>query len=260
MKCLIVNADDFGFSQPINEGICEAYTQGVVTDTSVLVRSPYALHALVLAKQAGLAAGLHIDFVTPFAQASSPEFGPGGRLLEELVNREFKNEIRSVFTCEELLKIRDEMRKQIDDFRKMAGRLPSHLDYHYGLHYLPDVMAIYLFVAEEYKLAVRWGTQYAGNNPLVLAPARLCDRFRGVENDGVALFLSQLEQPWEGTLEVLCHPGYYTPEGLHDSYNLEREHELRTLTSPELKAGIEGMGVQLVNYDWFKEHSSYNDT
>jgi hypothetical protein len=152
------------------------------------------------------------------------------------------------------------MRKQIDDFRKMAGRLPSHLDYHYGLHYLPDVMAIYLFVAEEYKLAVRWGTQYAGNNPLVLAPARLCDRFRGVENDGVALFLSQLEQPWEGTLEVLCHPGYYTPEGLHDSYNLEREHELRTLTSPELKAGIEGMGVQLVNYDWFKEHSSYNDT
>ena len=254
MKFLIVNADDFGFSQAINEGVCEAHRKGIVTDASLLVRSPYAVHALNLAKEAELPVGLHIDFVTPFAQANAPDFGPESRLLKELFNREYNHEIAGVFSCEELLKVRDELRRQVEDFRKMAGRLPSHLDYHFGLHYLPDVMAIYLFVAESYGLPVRWGVQYAGNNPLVLAPARLCDRFRGLKAGGVEFFLSLLQDEWKGVLEILCHPGYYTAEGLTDSYNLEREYELQTLVHPRLKAEIERTGIQLVNYDWLNEH------
>ena len=254
MRFLIVNADDFGFSRPINEGVCEAHQNGVVTDASLLVRSPYAQNALVLAKKAGLPVGLHIDFVTSFAQPAAPEFGPNGRLLQELFSREYHKKIRDVFTSDELIKVRAEIRKQIENFREMAGRLPSHLDYHFGLHYLPDVMAIYLFVADEYRLPVRWGTQYAGKNPLVLAPARLCDSFRGVEDDGAGLFLNLLQGQWKGVLEILCHPGYFTPDGLPDAYNREREFELRTLTHPGLKAEIEGMGIRLVNYDWLDEN------
>jgi predicted glycoside hydrolase/deacetylase ChbG (UPF0249 family) len=254
MQFLIVNADDFGFSKPINEGICEAYRNGVVTDASLLVRSPYARHALELAQGGSLPVGLHIDFVTPFAGTGASEFGPNGRFLEELFSREYKKEITRVFTSAELLKVRQEIRRQIEDFRQMAGRLPSHLDYHFGLHFLPDVMAIYLMVAEEYGLPVRWGTQYAGENPLVLAPARLCDGFRGVENGGPERFACLLEEPWKGVLEVLCHPGYYTADGLADEYNREREYELQVLTHPQLKARIGEMGIQLVNYDWLNEH------
>jgi len=254
MRFLIVNADDFGYSQAINEGVCEAHCKGIVTDASLLVRSPYAQQALHLAKEVDLPVGLHIDFVSTFAQMGAPDFGPESRLLRELFSREFRREIMGVFSCEELLKIRDELRRQIDDFRKMAGRLPSHLDYHFGLHYLPDVMAIYLFVAESYGLPVRWGVQYAGNNPLVLAPARLCDCFRGVKTGGVDLFLSLLQDDWKGVLEILCHPGYYTVEGLSDSYNLEREYELQTLVHPRLRAEVEQSGIQLVNYDWLNEH------
>ena len=40
MQGLIVNADDFGFSQEIIEGVCEAHVNGIVTDASLLVRSP----------------------------------------------------------------------------------------------------------------------------------------------------------------------------------------------------------------------------
>jgi hypothetical protein len=256
MKGLIVNADDFGFSQAINEGICEAHVTGIVTDASLLVRSPYAEHAIRLAKQVDLPVGLHIDFVTPYSQEHGNELGPNGRLATELFNREFNNHITSLFTCAELLKLREEIRSQIEDFCLIAGRKPSHLDYHFGLHYLPDVMVIYLLIAQEYGLPVRWGTQYAGSNPLVLAPARLCDGFRGIETGGLELFLSLLKDPWEGVLEVLCHPGYHTPDGLVESYNLEREYELKTLTDPNLKAEISRMGIQLVNYDWFRENGS----
>lgn len=255
MLGLIVNADDFGFSQEVNEGVVEAHRAGVVTDASLLVRAPHAGHALGLARAAALPVGLHIDLVTPYAQACHPEFGPHGHLARELYNREFNRQIGGVLSCEELLKIRAEIRNQIKEFTAMAGRLPSHLDYHFGLHYLPEVMAIYLLIAEEFRLPVRWGVQYAGSNPLVLAPARLCDGFRGVASGGLELFLSLLQQPWDGALEMLCHPGYATLGGLADAYNHEREYELKTLTDPRLKVALQEMGVILVNYDWLRQNA-----
>ncbi|OGN94892.1 MAG: hypothetical protein A2Z71_06260 [Chloroflexi bacterium RBG_13_50_21] len=258
MHGLIVNADDFGFSQEINEGVCEAHVSGVVTDASLLVRSPYALKAIQMASRISLPVGLHIDFVTPYSSSTTQELWPNGHLTQELYNREFNHQVTSLFSTEELLNLQQELRNQIEDFIALAGHAPSHLDYHFGLHFLPDVMFIYLMVANQYQLPVRWGEQYAGRNPLILAPARLCDRFRGVENGSIETFTDLLKEPWEGVLEVLCHPGYFSPNGLFDSYNQEREFELKILTDPRLKAEIEHMGIQLVNYNWLKEHGSMN--
>ena len=41
MKYLIVNADDFGISPEVTKGIIEAFKNGIVTDTSILICSPY---------------------------------------------------------------------------------------------------------------------------------------------------------------------------------------------------------------------------
>ena len=37
---LIVNADDFGLSAGVNEGILRAHRDGIVTSTSLMVRQP----------------------------------------------------------------------------------------------------------------------------------------------------------------------------------------------------------------------------
>jgi chitin disaccharide deacetylase len=252
MKYLIINADDFGFSPFINEGICEAFLHGVLTDASLLVYSPHAEHAVRLAAAAGLSIGVHIDLVTPFVESHSPEFGPHGSLLVELFRREYDKEDGKPIDPYALIHIRDEVRTQVREFCRLVGRLPSHLDYHYGLHYLPEVMAFYLTVAEEFNIPVRWGRQYVGDNPYTLAPTYLCDQFRGNGADGVGLFLDLIRKPWDGILEMICHPGYFTPSGLLDNYNLERENELKVLTDPRIKAGIEEEGIQLVNFDWLK--------
>jgi predicted glycoside hydrolase/deacetylase ChbG (UPF0249 family) len=258
MQGLIVNADDFGFSQQINEGVCEAHVNGIVTDASLLVRSPYASQAIHMADRINLPVGLHIDFVTPYSASARDELGPEGHLTKELFNREYNLQVTSLFSCEELLILQDEIRNQIEDFKAFTGQLPAHLDYHFGLHYLPDVMFIYLMISNQYQIPVRWGVQYAGRNPIVLAPARLCDRFRGVKNGSINTFTDLLQEPWEGAMEIICHPGYFTPNGLSDSYNQEREYELRLLTDPQLKVEIERMGIQLVNYNWLKEHNLSN--
>jgi hypothetical protein len=256
MQGLIVNADDFGYSQEIIEGICEAHVNGIVTDASLLIHCPYASQAIQMANRINLPLGLHIDFVTPYSASASQELGPHGHLNHELFNREFNSQITSLFSAAELLTLQNEIRNQLATFTQIAGRLPSHLDYHFGLHFLPDVMFIYLQVASEYHLPVRWGVQYAGRNPIVLAPACLRDQFRGAKDAGIDTFTDLLIEPWDGIMEVSCHPGYFTPNGLFDPYNQERENELKILTDPKLKIEIENMGIQLVNYDWLQAHGS----
>jgi predicted glycoside hydrolase/deacetylase ChbG (UPF0249 family) len=254
MPAIIVTADDFALSPEVSAGVCEAHRCGVVTETSVLIRSPWAAESVAMAKDAGLAMGLHLDMVTTFVTHRSHLFGPARRFSSELAEREFVHRVGRLFSCEELIAFRDEARSQIEDFAGLAGHLPSHLDYHYGLHYLGEVMAIYLTVAEEFGLPVRWGRQYAGANPYPLAPHCLGDCFRGYEHDGLALFLKAVDEPCEGIKEIICHPGYTTPGVLPDPYNHERELELKTLTDPRLKEELARRKVHLVTYEWLRQN------
>ncbi len=214
MKYLIVNADDFGFSPEINQGILEAYQLGVVTDTSILIHSPYAEAGLLQAKELGLPVGIHIDFVTEYVESHQRQkqemIGPKGQLARELFSREFEKKVDHLFTSEELLIIRNEIREQIKIFQQLAGKKPSHLDYHFGLHYLPDIMTMYAMVAEEYQIPIRWGRQYAGRNPYKFSPWVFCDQFRGSASSTIDDFLSLIDRPWHGAMEICCHPGHLT--------------------------------------------------
>ena len=256
MKALIVTADDFACSPEITAGICEARRRGVVTEASILIYSPWTAEALTRARDVALPIGLHLDLVSPFVQSKAPLLGPRGRYCTELLGREFEHRVDQLFSCADLFYIRDEMRHQVEEFGRLAGHLPSHLTYHYGLHYLGDVMAMYLIVAEQYGLPVRWGRQYAGDNPYPLAPACLCDTFRGRAEDGLELFLQAADQPCPGIKEIICHPGYVTAGPLADAYNGERELELRILTDPRLQEELARREIQLATFAWLRQHAA----
>ena len=60
MRRLIVNADDFGLSEGVDHGIVDAFSNGIVTSTSLMVRRPAARHAAELARlHTRLSVGLH---------------------------------------------------------------------------------------------------------------------------------------------------------------------------------------------------------
>ena len=58
---LIVNADDFGSSEAVNEAVVRAYTEGVLTSCSLMVTGAAFEHAVRLAHaHPGLAVGIHL--------------------------------------------------------------------------------------------------------------------------------------------------------------------------------------------------------
>ena len=63
-KRLIVNADDFGFTSDVNEGIVEAHTHGILTATTLMANGPAFEDAVRLAKaHPSLDIGCHLVLV-----------------------------------------------------------------------------------------------------------------------------------------------------------------------------------------------------
>src|SRR5207247_9505568 len=62
MRYLIVNGDDFGASTAINRGIMEAHLHGILTSTSLLVKTEWAEEAAALSSAApDLSVSLNVD-------------------------------------------------------------------------------------------------------------------------------------------------------------------------------------------------------
>ncbi|HEU4461349.1 MAG TPA: ChbG/HpnK family deacetylase, partial [Solirubrobacterales bacterium] len=102
-RYLIINADDLGYSPAINAGIFAAHRDGIVTSTSLMVlrdAAPAAVEALPA--HSDLAVGLHLES----AFVLSGPMGPKGRTPDE--------------GC----------REQLELFRELVGRDPTHLDSH----------------------------------------------------------------------------------------------------------------------------------
>src|SRR5262245_12015792 len=77
MKRLIINADDFGFTRGVNEGIVRAFKLGVVTSTTLMANGEAFDHAVELAKaNPGLAVGCHLAAV-----GGRPLLNEGGTLV-----------------------------------------------------------------------------------------------------------------------------------------------------------------------------------
>ena len=61
---LVVNADDFGRSQSINQAVVRAHREGILTSASLMVNEPFADEAVALARaNPGLGVGLHLTLV-----------------------------------------------------------------------------------------------------------------------------------------------------------------------------------------------------
>jgi predicted glycoside hydrolase/deacetylase ChbG (UPF0249 family) len=228
-QILIVNADDFGQSAGVNRGIIEAFEHGIVTSTSLMVHWPAAAQAARYARaNPALAVGLHLDF-------------------GEWVMRSGEWVELYAANLTDPDAVRDEVRRQLDLFRKLVGADPTHLDSHQHVHQREPIRAAALEIACELNIHLRHFS----------AGIRYCGDFYGQDEHGGPYhraiepggLISALRQLQPGITELACHPGY--ADDLDTMYSAERALEIRTLCDPMIRRVIDDFGIRLKSFrDW----------
>ena len=233
MKYLITNADDFGFTRDVNEGIVHAHRHGILTATTLMAPGAAFHHAVSLAREnPKLDVGVHLVLV------GSPGYPPTvGRLLASLGKIRIYDELAG------------QVRKVLD-----AGIRPSHLDTHKHTHLLPPVLDAVARVAEEFKIPwVRQPLFGFFERTLKRHGCRATDHFSGFALTGRydAVRLAKLIRRLpDGLTEFMCHPGFCTQEleGATTRLKASRRLELDALTSREVRAALEESNVALTRY------------
>jgi predicted glycoside hydrolase/deacetylase ChbG (UPF0249 family) len=220
---LIVNADDFGHSPGVDAGVIEAHERGIVTSASLMVTRPNASEAAAYARSSPrLAVGLHIDL-------GEWRYAAGRWHSDDAVPAE---------------RLAAEIAAQLAAFRELIGADPTHLDSHQHVHLREPARELLT------ALAARLGVPLRGLDPAV----RYEGRFFGQSKTGeplahliaVGALLELVAALPAGTTELGCHPGKGDIPG--SSYSREREHEVRALCDPSVRAAIEGAGIALISF------------
>ena len=224
-RILIVNADDLGLSAGVNAGIAEAHGRGIVTSASLMVRADAAAAAADLAReQAGLAVGLHLDvaewrFEAGEWRVAYERCAPG-----------------------DLAAVEAECRGQVDAFRQLTGRDPTHLDSHQHTHMSEPVASVATRMAAELEVPLRdRGIRYEGG--FYGQTGKGEPYAEGIEPEHLVELIEALPPGWT---ELGCHPGRGADTG--SPYEAERERELRALCDPRVAAAIERAGVELRSF------------
>lgn len=216
---VVVNTDDFGASRGINAGILRAHGIGPVTSASLMVNMPATDDAVRRSWEVpDLSIGLHVNFT---------------------------NEGVPVVPLDDESGCRGELSNQIERFRVLLGRDPTHLDSHHNIHLeYPAISEMFVEAAEELGVPLR---EFSGI-PYV---RRFYGRWDGETHPEQLTAGSLLriidDEIGAGLIEFSCHPGLSDPD-FRSEYDGERELELDTLCSDAVRHGLADRGVELVSF------------
>jgi hopanoid biosynthesis associated protein HpnK len=287
VRNLIVNADDLGWTEGVNQGIAEAHRHGIVTSASLLANGQAFSSAAELARvMPGLGIGVHLNLsdgppITPAASIATLvnaegrlDSGPEALLLKIAMRSLALPEVEREWDAQ-FQKVRD------------AGIEPSHADGHKHVHMLPGLFEIALRLAKRHgiravrvsheasslraalavgdkqrtSVVLKQGAQARGLKLLIRdarelaqrAGISVADHFCGIAQtgqltkEGVARLLRNLP---EGTTELMCHPGYADEDLRRVATRLQdsRQREVDIFTDTKIRNLVASQGIRLIDY------------
>lgn len=133
MNRIIVNADDFGISETVNQAVVNAFKSGIISSTSIMANMPAFDDAVKKAYENNLAnkIGLHFNIMEGVPLTDLIKQCP--RLCEDGNTFSYKRNTVFKWTKKEKKAIREEFCAQYDKVVN-AGIIPTHLDSHVHSH------------------------------------------------------------------------------------------------------------------------------
>ncbi|MCX6083259.1 MAG: ChbG/HpnK family deacetylase [Chloroflexi bacterium] len=268
---MIVNADDYGHTPGVSDGIRDSHLHGIVTSTTAMMNMPGVEETLHKASQECPRLGLGVHLVL----TSGIPLLPTSQLPSLIAgHNSFPDEMDLIqrIPLIDQKEVSAEWHAQVERFVSVTGHTPDHLDSHHHISFLsPGLFRVMLELSEKYQCAIRFPTGEAAIDmvsdlPVELAqeclesnlrllneyharhPEHFIKSFYGENATRPALLDLLLNLP-NGTTEIMCHPGY-TDEVLMGSstYHQQREAELSIFTDGKILALVKERNIELINF------------
>lgn len=253
-KKLIINADDFGYTPGVTQGIIESHNKGVVSSTTAIPVSHYFMEAMAFARKTAptLSIGVHLTLTLRNSKPILPAKEIPSLIDEKgffLNNQSFEEKIL-------LNEVYIEWEAQIIEFLK-SGKKPSHIDSHHNVHGRNEgLLEVALDLARKFNLPLR-NTGVKGHQDHykdVRTPHMFLSQFYE-ENTTMDQFTNILKKIYNTDKEIFemnCHPAFLdTILQETSSYSTKRVEELKILTSNEANNAIKTNNILLTNYNVF---------
>ncbi|MGH8104056.1 MAG: carbohydrate deacetylase [bacterium] len=246
MKRLIVNADDYGFTEGISRGIVEACQKGIVRSISILMTHVKKKDLAALKELKGVSFGVHLNLTSgkPLLAAREvpslvDEYGQFYKRWEQLEKRVNLRELEKELTA------------QMDAFA--SSKLPlCHLDSHHHVHSHERLLALVMKWARKLGVALRSPTRAVcarlKAEKIPTTDAFLYD-FYDEPHITLEGFKGILDRLHDGATELACHPGIVGDDlFLETTYSYQRGIELATLTHDESAKALKTRKIRLISY------------
>jgi hopanoid biosynthesis associated protein HpnK len=284
MKEVILNADDFGLTRGVNEGIVRAHRDGILSSTTLMANGDAFEHAVELAQSnPELGVGCHLVLISGKSVAPAGEVRSlvdrNGNLPASLPSFVAKVTSGKIRTDD----IATELRAQIQKIRA-SGIEATHVDTHKHTHAHPRVLNVVCRVAKECGISrIRqpiesfrnsWRTTASdrkGTSTQVVAAAAvrsIAPKFRATLKKfgmttpkhflglamtgqvGPATLRGMIESLEDGATEIMFHPGVYDDALAETGTRLlmQRELELQALLDPAVRDTLAQRGVRIISY------------
>lgn len=290
MKTLIVTADDFGNSIPINEAVEQGHSRGVLSAASLMVAGPAFEDAVIRARRLPrLGIGLHLTLVDgrpvlPVDQVSSL-VGSDGRFGISAV----KQGVALYFSPTMRRQARAEIKAQFERFH-LTGLALDHVNGHQHFHMHPFVVSVLETLLPKYGCppvrrpvepfrvsyhamkdrrasrlfnAIFFALQARRLKQLRHIGVSSNDALFGINDSGsmtatrIARYVKALP---EGTSELYLHPAtrrWKGPDNLPITYCPIEEFE--ALVDPSVLAAFKELAISPVSFAAaFAEHRAFN--
>lgn len=213
---IIVNADDFGRSYAETNAALACYKENRITSATAMVFMEDSERAAGLANEAGIDVGMHLNLSQEFT--APPERGrlqeyhrrivrflTSSRYSLLLYNPALRRQFRYVYEA------------QLEEFKRLYGRQPSHIDGHQHKHLCTNMLVGGIIPAQE-KVRRNFSFRPGDKNFLNRFYRKLVDRAL-MRRYGLTDFFFSLEQclqqdrlarvfalAMKASVELMCHP------------------------------------------------------
>jgi chitin disaccharide deacetylase len=252
---IVINADDFGYSDGVCNSIIELFEANAISSTTVMAAADGAsLRLSEWPTQRLLGrAGVHLQLTsgTPLAPA---EQIPS---LVDPSNGKFLDPRKGGKPNPQEVEL--EWRYQIEATQRALGGPVTHLDSHHGMHRMPELFEVYLKLARELGVPIRGAQGEIGQRMRrdhIAGSTTLVRDWTGT-GLGATDLQEKVKQaiqanPEDVAIEVIVHPGYNDPYlAAHSSLAEGREWDHSGLLELAQEGWPESEGYSLAPFSIF---------